>query len=144
VSTVDALQATVAAEDAALYLFGVLGGRTSASAAPALYAAVRDAYATHRERRDALTATLRGLGVRPVAAEPAYELPGPAGTAQEIAAVGLLVEQRCAATYADLVANAVGDQRRWAIAALTDAALRALAFGGAPLPFPGMDELADG
>ena len=47
-TAVDALQTTLAGEHAAVYLYGALGGRTSQAAAPALYAALRDAYAAHR------------------------------------------------------------------------------------------------
>ena len=49
----------------------------------------------------------------------------------------------CATTYAWLVANAVGDQRRWAVNALTDAAVRELTFRGSPEIFPGAGEYAD-
>ena len=45
--------------------------------------------------------------------------------------------------YADLVANTYGDQRQWAIVALTDTAIRELGLRGSPETFPGMPELAD-
>ena len=46
-------------------------------------------------------------------------------------------------TYAWLVANTVGGQRRWAIDALTDAAVRELSYRGSPEIFPGAGEYAD-
>ncbi len=44
----DALQTALAAEHAAVFVFGALGGQTSQSADPTLYAAVTDGYVTHR------------------------------------------------------------------------------------------------
>jgi hypothetical protein len=144
---VAALQATLAAEHAAVWLLGVLGGRTSATRSPALYDAISAAYVAHRARRDQLTATIRDLGADPVASEPAYEVPaaiaGRRTTDQQLAAVALEVERRCAATYAYLVAQTTGRQRSWAIGALTEAAVRELAFRGTPEMFPGADEYAD-
>ena len=53
------------------------------------------------------------------------------------------LEEGCAATYAYLVANSVGPRRRWAVEALTDAAVRGLVFRGTPEMLPGADEYAD-
>ena len=74
---VEALQTTLAAEHAAVYAFGVLGGRTSRAATPQLFATVSAAYAAHRARRDHLVRELAGQDVDLVAAEPAYDVPGP-------------------------------------------------------------------
>ena len=68
VSDVEALQTTLAAEHAAVYVFGALGGRTSQSANPELFDAISAAYAAHRARRDELTAAITDLGAEPVAA----------------------------------------------------------------------------
>ncbi len=81
VSTLDALQTTLAAEHAAVYVYGVLGGQTSRTSDPALFAAVSAAYGEHRARRDALTRFVTDLGGTPVAAEASYELPAALGTA---------------------------------------------------------------
>ena len=58
----DALQATLAAEHAAVYVYGLLGSRTSQSAEPELYVALRAAYEAHRERRDTADRRDRGAG----------------------------------------------------------------------------------
>lgn len=142
-SDVDALQTTLAAEHAAVYVFGVLGGRTSRSAMPVLYAAVSAAYAAHRGRRDQLTTRLVDAGAEPVAAEPAYVVPADLERAERIARVARETEQACATTYAWLVANAVDETRRWAIRALNETAVRELAFRGTPEMFPGAGEHAD-
>jgi hypothetical protein len=140
---VEALQTTLAAEHAAVYVHGVLGGRTSQTAAPALFAAVSGAYAAHRARRDHLVAAVTEAGAAPVPAEPAYDVPADALGAARIAAVGLETEQACATTYAWLVAHTVDDERDWAIEALNETAVRELAFRGTPEMFPGADEHAD-
>jgi hypothetical protein len=142
-SDVEALQTTLAAEHAAVYVFGLLGGRTSASATPQLFGAVSAAYTAHRGRRDQLTRTLLDLGETPVAAEAAYEVDGAVTGPDRVAAVALSTEEACAATYSWLVANTVADQRRWAIGALNEAAVRALVFRGTPEMFPGADEHTD-
>jgi hypothetical protein len=142
VSEVDALQTTLAAEHAAVHVLGALGSRTSASATPELFAAVTDAYTAHRARRDALTRWVRDAGATPVAAAPAYQLPEAAGP-EAVGGAALEVEQSCAETYAWLVASTSGERRRWAVDALTNAAVRELTFRGSPEIFPGIGEYAD-
>ena len=145
--TVGALQRTLAAEHAAVWVLGVVGGRTSASRSQQLDDAVAAAYVAHRSRRDQLTSTIRDLGSDPVASEAAYDLPrpieGPGPSDRQLAAAALEVEQRCAATYAFLVAQTSGRERGWAIRALNEAAVRELAFRGTPEMVPGADEYAD-
>ena len=136
-STLDALQTTLAAEHAAVYVYGVLGGQTSRASDPGLYAAVSAAYGEHRARRDLLTRNVADLGGTPVAAEASYALPAALGTAAAVSRAALAVEVSCASTYAFLVASTVGPRRRWAASALRDAAVRELGFGGAPVPLPG-------
>lgn len=140
-STVDALQRTLAAEHAAVWIYGLLGGRTSRSAAPDLYARIEEAYLVHRARRDELGDALAALGEVPVAAGATYESPGRTDTAARVVAAARAVEHACTETYAALVAESVGDHRRWAVAALADAAVRELGFGAAPDAFPGAPEL---
>jgi rubrerythrin len=139
--TVEALQTALAAEHAALYVYGALGARTSESATPVVFREVTDAYATHRAWRDQLTRRLLDEGAVPAPAAPTYELPaGPPGPAGVLPAAREL-EARCAETYAYVVAHASGPDRRWAIGALTRSAVRQVAFGGDPGPFPGASDL---
>lgn len=137
----EALQLALAGEHAAVYLYGVVGGRVSVSTHPALWQRVRDAYHLHRARRDQLVAMVRTTGAEPVAAEVSYRLPNPATNPAQLERVALEVEQRCAAVYADMVGSTAGANRQWALDALEDAAVRLLGFGGEPEPFPGLDEL---
>jgi hypothetical protein len=140
VTPLEALQQALAGEHASVYVYGVLGGRVSASSRPGLANRPTSAYATHRGRRDQLTRMVRAAGAEPVTAQVGYQLP-PSRTAQQIEAAALVVEQRCADVYAATVGSTARAQRQWATAALTDTAVRLLSFGGSPEPFPGVEEL---
>ncbi len=137
----EALQQTLAGEHAAVHVYGVVGGRLSASGQPGLWAGVREAYVLHRARRDQLESMVRAAGATPVAAELSYRLPNPARTPAQLEEVALQIEQRCTAVYADMVGSTSGANRQWALDALEDAAVRLLSFGGEPDPFPGLEEL---
>ena len=142
----DALQATLAAEHAAVWTYALLGARTSESGSPTLYAAIRAAYSAHHQRRDDLTGEIAALGATPVAAAAAYAVPAGLDTDDGIMAAALALEQGCADTYAALVAaTAVDDPdgRRRAIGLLNDGAVRGLSFRGTPEIFPGAAELKD-
>jgi Domain of unknown function (DUF4439) len=136
-----ALQQALAGEHAAVYVYGVLGGRLSSSAHPSLATLIRSAYLTHRARRDQLTAMVRTAGGEPVAAVVSYRLPNRARTPDDVTAAARVTERRCAAVYAATVASTSRPDRRWAVDALTDASVRVLSFGGSPDPWPGAGEL---
>lgn len=140
-TALEALQATLAAEHAAVHLYGVYGARTSHSGAPALHAALVSGYREHRARRDQLRLLVSDLGAAPVAAAPAYEVPGRLTAPGRIAAAALATEEACAGSCAALVSETVGEQRRWALGALTWSAVHALSLGGAPEAWPGAPEL---
>jgi hypothetical protein len=134
---VEAQQATLAGEHAAVYLFGVLGAQASQSRQPALYARLLDAFRVHRKRRDQLTVVIAASGADPVAAEVSYDLPASMETAPELNDAALQVERRIARTYGQLVESTAGAERRWALVALDDSAVRQLEFRGTPEMFPG-------
>jgi hypothetical protein len=135
---VEALQQTLAAEHAAVFVSAALGGRASALPPSPLRDALDTTYAGHVERRDQLRIVLTRGGVDPVAAEPAYRLPAALDTAAQIAAEALRVERGCATTYAALVAATSDTERRWALDALVTTAVGETAFGGAPEALPGL------
>lgn len=143
VSPLDALQTALAAEHAALHLYGTLGARTSASATPVLYEDIKTAYDEHRTSRDLLTSRVRARGADPVPAEPAYELPDRLDSPDGVTRAALGIERRCEATYAWLVEQTSEEDRRLAITSLRNAAVRALDFRGSPEIFPGTAEHAD-
>lgn len=132
----EAQQATLAGEHAAVYLFGVFGAQASQSRQPALYARLLAAFRTHRARRDQLAAAIHRAGAEPVAAEVSYDLP-PMDTTPELNNAALQVERRIARTYGQLVESTTGAERRWALVALDEAAIRQLEFRGTPEMFPG-------
>ncbi|GAA4806711.1 DUF4439 domain-containing protein [Nocardioides caeni] len=135
---VDALQAALATEHAAIFVYGALGAQTSATARPALHDDLVAAYRVHQSRRDQLTTRLHDLGATPVAAEPGYRLPADLGSAEAVMRRARALEQAAAASYAHVVASTVQSTRRWAVDALVDAAVRVLAFGGRPEQLPGL------
>lgn len=142
-SYVDALQTTLEAEHAAVYVYGVLGAQTSQSGSPELYAALTESYDLHRARRDQLSAMVRDQGAEPIAAEAAYEVPKNLSTTDAITGRALELERSCATTYGFLVASSPSEVRRFAVDLLTQTAVRELAFRGTPETFPGKDEHAD-
>jgi hypothetical protein len=138
---VQALQTALAAEHAAVYVLGALGGRAGQDAD--LLAAITGAYTEHRQRRDDLTAALTEQAVDPVAAEAAYDVPSGLDRSAQIARIARETEDACATTYAWLVANTTDEMRRWALRALNETAVRVLTLRGTPELFPGAGEYAD-
>ncbi len=134
-----AAQATLAAEHAAVYGYGVVGARVGSGRV----AAARTDYAAHLAARDAMRRTVRGLGGDPVAADAAYALPFPVPDAAAAVRLAATVEDRVADAYADLVRAASGALRARAAASLTGAAVRAVRWRGSAVPFPGMAERAE-
>ncbi|MEU2119230.1 ferritin-like domain-containing protein [Streptomyces sp. NPDC016459] len=137
-SALDATQSALAAEHAAVYGYGVVGGRIGAERR----AEATTAYEAHRARRDALRRTVRDLGGAPVAAEAAYALPFPVADPAGAVRLAAVLEDRAAGVYSDLVRAAEGPQRREAAAALREAAVRAVRWRGSDVTFPGLAERA--
>lgn len=137
-SRIDGLQAALAAEHAAVYLYAVLGGRTSRAANARLYASLRSAHAHHRSRRDHLTGLLAAAGAVPTPAAGGYTTPPGIDRPGGVRAAALAIEQAAADTYAYLAGEVTGRERAWAVTALTDAAVRSLDFGGTAEPLPGL------
>ncbi|MFF4601182.1 ferritin-like domain-containing protein [Streptomyces sp. NPDC001339] len=131
-----AVQAALAAEHAAVYGYGVVGGRI----ADDRRAEARAAYDAHRARRDALHREVRALGGTPPAAAAAYKLPFPVPDAAAAARLAGELEDRLAAVYADLVRAGGRTRRAEAAAALREAAVRAVRWRGSGAAFPGLTE----
>lgn len=142
ITGVGALQAALAGEHAAVYVFGVLGAQTSESVRPKLWADLDAAYLWHRAARDQLVAEISAGGLIPVAAAASYRLPNAVGDADQVARAALVTERRVTDTYGTLVAETTGRLRRWAIRSLDESALRQLRFRGRPEIFPGTGSLA--
>ncbi|MDF3302645.1 DUF4439 domain-containing protein [Streptomyces tropicalis] len=135
---VAALQAALAAEHAAVYGYGVVGGQVGAGR----LAEARAAYDAHRARRDALVREVQDLGGRPVAAAAGYALPFAVPDSAAAVRLAADLEDRVAGVYAGLVRATDGARRREAAAALRDAAVRAVRWRGRSVAFPGLAERA--
>jgi hypothetical protein len=135
-----ALQAALAAEHAAVYGYGVVGGRIGERGRTEALAA----YDGHRARRDALVREVRDLGGDPVAASAAYALPFQVADAAAAARLAAGLEERVAGVYADLVRAATGARRGSAAAALRESAVRAVRWSGKSVAFPGLAERSSG
>ncbi|CAM5553766.1 MULTISPECIES: ferritin-like domain-containing protein [Streptomyces] len=138
-AAVTALQAALAAEHAAVYGYGVVGGRIGEERR----SDARAAYEAHRARRDALARAVRDLGADPVAASAGYALPFPVTDRATAVLFAAELESRVAGVYADLVRAARGELRGTAAEALREAAVRAVRWRGGSVAFPGLAERAD-
>jgi hypothetical protein len=133
-----ALQKALAAEHAAVYGYGVVGGRIREDRR----AEARAAYDAHRARRDALARAVRGLGGTPVAAAAAYALPFPVPDSAAAVRLAADLEDRVAGVYSDVVRATGGGRRSTAAEALREAAVRAVRWRGESVAFPGLAERA--
>ncbi|MFJ7335946.1 ferritin-like domain-containing protein [Streptomyces sp. NPDC101110] len=133
-----ALQAALAAEHAAVYGYGVVGGRIG----DGKRGEAVTAYDAHRARRDALVREVKDLGGRPVAASAGYALPFPVPDSAAAVRLAAELEDRVAGVYADLVRAAGGGRRALAVEALREAAVRAVRWRGESVAFPGLAERA--
>lgn len=116
------MQAALAAEHAVVWGYGVVGGKVGEPLLPA----VREADAVHRARRDLLLPAVRRLGADPVTTEPAYELPFPVTDQRTALRLAAHLEEGAARAWRyAVVATDAATIRRTALAALTDAAVRA-------------------
>ncbi len=134
-AAVAALQAALAAENSAVYGYGVAGAHLAGAKRAA---AVRN-WVAHQNARDALTAMLAARGARPVAAAAAYELPFGVHSAAAAVALATMLEDRVSAAYLGLVGLSDPSLRSLGARAVRTAALRAAAWRGSTLAFPGLD-----
>ncbi|MGQ0719799.1 MAG: ferritin-like domain-containing protein [Pseudonocardiales bacterium] len=138
---VEALQAALAAEHAAVWVYGLVG----AFVADELGGELDAGTVAHQARRDATERTLIDAGVRPVPAEPGYLSPEPVTDAASALRLVITAETDAAAAWRSVVERSPADPnlRGAALEALTRAAVRAARWrataGIAPptVPFPG-------
>jgi hypothetical protein len=139
---VRALQVCLAAEHAAVYTYGVAGGRLAGLRAPDdVVARVDASYEWHRSQRDGLDQSIRDLGADPVPPEPAYALPLTPTSVAQCGRLTRYIENRCSEAYAYGVSLATAPTRADLAAALTATALRAAAWGARIAAFPGRPDL---
>jgi Domain of unknown function (DUF4439) len=123
----------LAAEHAAIFAYGVIGGRLDGDEADA----AREAEAAHRSRRDALLLTLAERGDTAPVAAASYDLPFPVAGADDALRLATLVEERVAAIWRAVLPTAGRTDRAEALDALVDAAIRAAGWRRAAGDEPG-------
>ena len=129
-----ALQAVLAAEDAAIFGYGVAGAHLSGTRK----SAAEQDWTGHNEARDTLTAMISALGATPVAAQAYYRLPSQVHSAASAVALAAYLEDGVTRAYLGLVA--VSDQRLRTFGALAmqSSAERAAFWRGRTQAFPGL------
>jgi Domain of unknown function (DUF4439) len=132
--TRQALQSVLAAEQAAVYGYGVLGAYLSGTS---------QAFATadwlaHQEARDALEAMLRSRGAQPVPAAVAYELPVTVRTGNDAVSLAVMIEDRVTTAYLGLVVVPAPDVREFGAQQVQASAVRGAAWRGSTVAFPGL------
>ena len=134
-TAVSALQAALAAENAAIFGYGVVGAHLTGSSQTA---AGQD-WTGHNQSRDTLTAMISALGATPVAAQAFYRLPSPVHDATSAMALAAYLEDGVTRAYLGLVA--VSDQRlrRFGALAMQGSAGRAAFWRGTTQAFPGLE-----
>ena len=131
---VSALQDALAAENAAIFGYGVAGAHLTGSS----QAAAEQAWTGHNQARDALAAMISARGATPAAAQAFYQLPFRVHNASSAARLAAYLEDGVTRAYLGLVA--VGDQRlrRFGALAMQHAAQRAASWRGSTQAFPGL------
>ena len=136
--TIRALQTALTAEHAAIYGYGVAGAYLTGST----QATATNDWVAHQVARDHLEAVLRSLGAQPIPAAVAYQLPAPVRNAGQAVALALVLEDRIATAYLGLVALSNVSIRDFGAQQLQASALRAAAWRGGTVAFPGMTSAA--
>ena len=135
VSAVQALQAALAAEDAAIFGYGVAGAHLSGSRK----SAAEQHWTEHNEARDTLSAMISALGAAPAAGQAFYRLPFEVNDAASAAMLAAYLEEGVTRAYLGLVA--VSDQRlrMFGALAMQVSAERAAFWRGSTEAFPGLE-----
>jgi len=129
-----ALQAVLAAEDAAIFGYGVAG----AHLAGRWLAAAEQDWTGHNRARDTLSAMISRLGAVPVAAQAFYRLPFPVHDAASAMALAAYLEDGVTRAYLGLVAVSDPRLRELGALAMQGSAERAAYWRGRTQAFPGL------
>jgi len=132
-ATTSAVNRLLAGEHAAVFAYGLVTARTNGS----VKARARSMWRFHQGQRDVLEQALLTAGLRPPAAQPAYDLGATASADGSPASLAATVESGLAGIAVWAVSTTSGADRAWAANQLVAAARRTAAWTGRPLPFPG-------
>ena len=128
----DDLQAWLALEHEAVWLYGMIGARVDSLARPA-----STSYDAHRAVRDRLLSLVSSAEGVPVG--PALTYGDRVDSAKDARTAARNVEERIAAACVALFGHSGRDERRFAMSGLRRAALAALDWGAPVRAFPGLD-----
>jgi hypothetical protein len=131
---VSALQAALAAEQAAAYGYGVVGSHLTGTQSQA---ATAD-WVAHQAAADQLDGLLAAAGQAGVAAGVAYQLPQKISTPAQAIALAATLEDQVTSAYLGLVARGGRDLRMLGAQQARVAALRAARWRGATVASPGL------
>jgi hypothetical protein len=137
-ATVRALQAALAAEQAASYGYGVVGAHLDFAS----LARAQTDWTAHEKAADQLSALLRGRGVTPAPAAVAYDLPHHVTTSAQATALAVALEDQVTSAYLALVALPDSSLRLLGARQARAAALRAAAWRTTTVAFPGLPAAA--
>lgn len=133
---VDAVQAALAGEHAAVWGYGLIGARLSDDDQDEARERLND----HAKHRDQLADLARDADATPVAAQAAYRLPFEVDDAESARRLAAELENRLTAAYADVVATADSDEvRTVGVRGLARSAEHAARWSGDMSAFPGLD-----
>ena len=134
------LSAALAAEQAAIYAYGLIGVHLDRDAEREQARAAEQA---HRQRRDYLVARLEQLKASAAPAPAGYELPFPVADRASALRLAIQIEDGVAQAWRPVLPATQGTERGTALSAMTEAAVRATrwrrlaAVTPVTLPFPG-------
>lgn len=132
---VAALGRALSAEHAAVYAYGVIGGKTSGP----LRRRATAGFDAHRARRDQLRTLITQRGGTPTEPDPTYRLPFEVRKPADAVRLAVLVEQRLTTAYLELAADRDPALRRIAALAAQECATRAYGWQPEIGAFPGMN-----
>ncbi len=137
--TIDALQAAMAAEHAALWAYGLVTAHDADVADT-----VTEMVTSHQNTRDVAANLIVQAGGTPVGPAPAYTTPEPVTDKKSALGLALTIESDCAQAWRSVIGNTDDSTLRGtALSALTDSAMRMVTWRQAAkdkvvtVPFPG-------
>jgi hypothetical protein len=131
---VSALQAALAAENAAIFGYGVAGAHLTGSS----QAAAEQDWTGHNEARDTLATMISELGATPAAAQAFYQLPFPVHDTASAMVLAAYLEDGVTRAYLGLVAVSDRRLRNFGALAMQGSAERAAFWRGSTQAFPGL------
>ena len=132
--SIAALQAALAAENAAIYGYGIAGAYLSGS----LATAARSDWHAHLLARDSLQSMISALGATPAAAAVAYSLPFAVSDSASASRLAAYLEDGVTSAYLEVVGVASPSLRAFGAQAMRDPASRAARWSGTTPAFPGL------